>query len=109
MNFNAVGTDSAEAGHRLRKSMADPYPRVKLTRTGGPTTKCNLLHDKCQSWSENIKKAIITLQAWRLKLKSFNQACISSKSIMQITMTIFAESAIVIEIKNCRKSFVGKN
>ena len=45
-------------------------------------------------WPENIKKAAITLQTLRLKLNRLNETCISSKSIMQLTKTIFSDSAI---------------
>ena len=47
----------------------------------------------------NVEKDHQTLQALRLKLKSLNQACISSKSIMQLTKTIFSDSDIFIEKK----------
>ena len=46
-----------------------------------------------------FKKTIITLQTWRFKLKSLNQTYISSKSIMQLTKTIFSDSVIFIEKK----------
>ena len=45
------------------------------------------------------KKTIITLQALRFKLNCLNQTCISLKSIMQLTKTIFPDSAIFIEKK----------
>jgi hypothetical protein len=48
---------------------------------------------------EISKKSIITLQALRFKLNCLNQTCISSKSIMQLTKTIFHDSAIFIEEK----------
>ena len=48
-------------------------------------------------WPENIRKAIITLQELIFKLNMLNQTCISSKSIMQFTSTIFSDSAIFIE------------
>ena len=50
-------------------------------------------------WLENIKKTILTLQASRLKLNRLDQTCISSKSIMQLTKTIFSDSADFIEKK----------
>ncbi len=50
-------------------------------------------------WPEILKKAIITLQALRFKLNCLNQTCISLKSIMQLTKTIFPDSAIFIEKK----------
>ena len=52
-------------------------------------------------WPENIKKAFITLRALRLKLYSLNQTYIYSKSIIvQLTKTMFSDSAILIEKKN---------
>ena len=46
-----------------------------------------------KSWPENITKASITLQELRLKLNKLNETCTSSKSIMQLTKTIFSDSA----------------
>ena len=42
------------------------------------------------------------------KVKCLNQICISSKSIMQLTKSIFSDSAIFIEKKSVKKSIVGK-
>ncbi len=50
-------------------------------------------------WPQTLKKTIITLQALRFKLNGLNQTCISLKSIMQLTKTIFPDSAIFIEKK----------
>ena len=50
-------------------------------------------------WPENLKKTIITLQALRFKLNCLNQTCLSLKSIMQLTKTIFPDSVIFIEKK----------
>ncbi len=50
-------------------------------------------------WPENLKKTIITLKALRFKLNCLNQTCISLKSIMQLTKTIFPDSAIFFEKK----------
>jgi hypothetical protein len=46
-----------------------------------------------------LKKIAITLQILRLKLKTLNQTCTSSKSIMQLPNTVSLDSAIFIEIK----------
>ena len=46
-----------------------------------------------------LKKAFIILQALRFKLNSLNQTCLSSKSIMHLTNTIFSDSAIFNEKK----------
>ena len=59
-------------------------------------------------WPENVKKAFITLQALRFKLNSLNQTCISSKSIMQLTRTIFSDSAIFIEKKRVENRLWAK-
>ena len=48
-------------------------------------------------WPENIKGAFIRLQASRFKLNDLNQTCISLKSILQLTKTIFFDSAIFVE------------
>ncbi len=48
---------------------------------------------------ENLKNTVITLQALRFKLNCLNQTCISLKSIMQLTKTIFPDSAIFIDKK----------
>ena len=50
-----------------------------------------------------LKKTIITLQVLIFKLNMLNQTCISPKSIMQHTKTIFSDSAIFIE-KNRREN-----
>ena len=60
-------------------------------------------------WPENIKKAFISLQALRLKLNSLNQTCISLKSIMQVTKTIFSYSAIFIEKKTAEDLLWAKS
>ena len=44
-----------------------------------------------------LQMIIITLQALILKLTSLNRTCTSSKPIMQLTKTIFSDSAILIE------------
>ena len=59
-------------------------------------------------WPENIKKALITLQALRFKPNSLNQTCISLKSIMQLTKTIFSNSAIFIEKKRVANWLLAK-
>ena len=59
-------------------------------------------------WPENIMKAVITFHALRFKLNGFNQTCISSKSIMQLTKTIFFILPSSLR-KDCRKSAVGKS
>ena len=62
-------------------------------------------------WPENIKKAIITLQALIFKLNMLNETCISSKSIMQLTKTIFPDSANDCHLHWWAKSdwfYVGK-
>ena len=60
----------------------------------GPCRRAMLVFFKI--WPENIKKAFITLQDLRFNLTSLNQTCISSKSIIQLTKTIFSDSAIFI-------------
>ncbi len=56
-----------------------------------------------------LKKTIITLQALRFKLNCLNQTCISLKSIMQLTKTIFPDSAIFIEKKRVENQFWRKS
>ena len=60
-------------------------------------------------WPQNIKKAIITLQAWIFKLNDPNQTCISSKSIKQLTKTIFFDSAIFFEKKKVKNRLWAKS
>ncbi len=48
---------------------------------------------------ENFEKTTITLQALSFKPNCLNQACISLKPILQITKTIFPDSATLIEEK----------
>ena len=48
---------------------------------------------------QNLKNNIITLEAFRLKLYSLNEPCISSKSTIQLSRTIFSNSAIFMEKK----------
>ena len=55
---------------------------------------------------QNLKKVVITLQALRFKQNGLSQTWISSKSIMQITETIFPHSAIFIKKK--RVGYGGK-
>jgi hypothetical protein len=59
-------------------------------------------------WPENSKKTIITLQALRFKLNCLNQTYISLKSIMQLTKTIFPDSAIFIAKKRVENRFWRK-
>ena len=49
----------------------------------------------------------LDLQAWRFKLNSLSQACISSKSTMQLTRTIFPDSVIFIEKKRVENRLRG--
>ena len=59
------------------------------------------------------KKTITILQALRFKLNRLHQICISSKSMMQLTKTIFPDSAIFLEKKSVenrvwqKKNFCG--
>jgi hypothetical protein len=48
---------------------------------------------------QKLKKNIITLQTSRFQLKTIDQICIASKSIMPLPYTIFLDSAIFIEKK----------
>jgi hypothetical protein len=52
-----------------------------------------------QTWPEYFKKAIITLQIMKLKLKTLNQNCTLSNSTMQLSKTIFLDSTILVEEK----------
>ena len=56
-----------------------------------------------------FKKVIITLQTLRIRQKRLNQTCTSSKSIMQVTRTIFPDSANFIEKKRVEVEIVGKS
>ena len=60
-------------------------------------------------WPENIKKAFATLQALRFKQNCVNKTCISSKAIMQFTMTIFSDSVICIEKKRAENWLWAKS
>jgi hypothetical protein len=53
-----------------------------------------LLQKKLPKYS---KKSIMTLQILKIKLKSLNQTCISSRLIMQIPKTILLDPPIFIE------------
>ena len=55
------------------------------------------------------KKTILTLQALTLKLRSLNQTCISSKSIIQLTKTTFKDSAVFIENNTVETRLRGKS
>ena len=62
-------------------------------------SQCLQSYDGLKIWPDNIKKALITLQSLRFKLNRLNETCISSKSMMQLTKTIFPDSAVFIEPK----------
>ena len=53
-----------------------------------------VFHGLLQNLAWNIRWAFIILQALRFKLHSLNQTCTWSKSIMQLTKTIFSDSVI---------------
>ena len=55
-----------------------------------------------------MKKTIITLQALRFKPNSLNQTRVSSKSIKQLTKTIFSDSVIFIEKNRAENHLLEK-
>ena len=64
-------------------------------------------------WPENTKKAFITLQALRLKLKlllnGLNHTSILSKSKMQLYKSIFSDSANFVEKKTVENQLLAKS
>ena len=60
-------------------------------------------------WPEYFKKTFISSLMSRLKLKSLNQTCISSKRILQLSKTILLGSFIFLEKKGWRISDGEKN
>ena len=75
------------------------YTQVSLRLFSLSLNACKVMEAVLIFSLQNLKKTIITLQALKIKLTSLTETCISSKSIMQLTETIFPDSAVFIEKK----------
>ena len=70
---------------------------------------CKVLTVFFKFWPKKIRKTVVTLQIFRFKQNCLSQSWISSKSIMQLTKTIFQNSAIFIEKKWVENRLWGKS
>ena len=70
---------------------------------------CKVMTIFFKFWPKKIRKTVITLQILKFKQNGLSQSWISSKSIMQLTKTIFQNSAIFIEKKCIENRLWGKS
>ena len=82
--------------------------QISLRRFGLNVNAFRFMMAFLKIWPDNSKKAFITLQAFTFRPKRLNETCTSLKSIMQLTRTIFPDSAIFIEKKLLEWSCMGK-